>query len=438
MRITLEPYQESMRDFLLSKERAYCCVGLGLGKTSSTLAALQELFVNGECRSALVVAPLRVAKMTWPNEIAKWDEFRWMKIEHLRNDPPSGNAQIYTINYERLDRLTDLSFCDVVIFDEITRAKNPKSKRIKAIMPLLQHHRRWGLTGTPRPNSLLELFGQVRLLDDGRRLSPSFTRFRDSYFYPTDYMRYNWVPQAGAEQKVYAKISDLTLTLRSSDYLDIKDTIVEDIEVALPDCVKEDYRELEREFLINVPSGGEVVARNAAVLVGKLLQICGGTVYTDTGEVEELHDSKIKALRKLLTELDEPAIVACQYIHERERICREIPDCVDASKFKGDIETEWNSGKIKTLVADPRSLGHGLNLQGGGRVIVWFSPTWSRELYDQFNARVIRKGQGLQPLIYRILCPATIDDAVIESLREKGEGQQAMLRIMSNYKAIKS
>ena len=437
MLLNLEPYQESMRDFLLANDRAYCCVGLGLGKTASTLAALHTLFKDGACRSALVVAPLRVARMTWPNEIAKWDDFKWMKVEHLRKSPPSGTAQIYTINYERLDQLQDLDFCEVVIFDEITRAKNHKSKRIKAIKPLLQHHRRWGLTGTPRPNSLLELFGQVRLLDDGHRLSPSFTRFRDSYFYPTDYMRYNWVPQAGAEDRVYAKISDMTITLRSSDYLDIKDTIVEDIDVALPDSVKADYRELEKEFLISVPSGGEVVARNAAVLVGKLLQICGGTVYTDAGEVEELHDSKIEALRKLIDKVGESVIVACQYIHERERICREIPDCVDASKFKGDIETEWNSGRIKTLVADPRSLGHGLNLQGGGRTIVWFSPTWSRELYDQFNARVIRKGQGLQPMIYRILCPSTIDDAVIESLREKGEGQQAMLRIMSNYKAIK-
>ena len=435
MKLTLEPYQQVMRDHLLAHDRAYACVGLGLGKTATTLSALNTLFQDGEIESVLIVAPKRVARMTWPNELAKWDEFRWMKIEHLTGREPSGKAQIYLINYDRLGQLSDLSFCDVVVFDEITKAKNPQSKRINAIRPLFRHHRRWGLTGTPRPNSLMELFGQVRLLDDGKRLGRAFTAFRDQHFYPTDYMRYNWAPKAGAENQVYAKISDITLTLRSSDYLPVPDAILEDVELALPPAAQDAYDELEREFLV-LTKDGEVVARNAAVLAGKLHQMAGGIVYNDDQTLSPLHNVKIGALAGIAGELKEPVLVACNYVHERERVVAAIPGAIDAAKFKGDIEKAWNSKKIPMLVADPRSLGHGLNLQEGGRTVIWYSPTWSRELYDQFNARVARKGQGQQPLIYRILAKGTIDEAIVETLRERGDAQNAMLRVMSNYRKL--
>lgn len=435
MKLTLEPYQQVMRDHLLTHDRAYACVGLGLGKTATTLSALNTLFQDGEIESVLIVAPKRVARMTWPNELAKWDEFRWMKIEHLTGREPSGKAQIYLINYDRLGQLSDLSFCDVVVFDEITKAKNPQSKRINAIRPLFRHHRRWGLTGTPRPNSLMELFGQVRLLDDGKRLGRAFTAFRDQHFYPTDYMRYNWAPKPGAENQVYAKISDITLTLRSSDYLPVPDAILDDVELALPPAAQDAYDELEREFLV-LTKDGEVVARNAAVLAGKLHQMAGGIVYNDDQTLSPLHNVKIGALAGIAGELKEPVLVACNYVHERERVVAAIPGAVDAAKFKGDIEKAWNSKKIPMLVADPRSLGHGLNLQEGGRTVIWYSPTWSRELYDQFNARVARKGQGQQPLIYRILAKGTIDEAIVETLRERGDAQNAMLRVMSNYRKL--
>ena len=437
MKFNPEPYQLVMRDHLLNNERAYANVGLGLGKTASTLSALNELFKDGAIRAALVIAPLRVARVTWPNEIQKWDTFKWMKTEILKGQKPSGKAHVYLINDERLSQLDDLKFCDVVVFDEITKAKNPTSKRIKALRPLLKHQRRWGLTGTPRPNSLLEIFAQIRLLDDGKRLGTAFAGFRDGYFYPTDYMRYNWEPKAGSEGKVYAKIQDMTVTLRSSDYLDIPDTLLQDIDVPLPDTVRAAYEELEKQFLIATKEG-EVVARNAATLVGKLHQICGGTVYNDERIIEELHDAKIKALGKLVTNIGEPVLVACNYVHERERICRDLSSlgAVDVAKFKGDIEKAWNSGVIPILVADPRSIGHGLNMQAGGRTVVWYSPTWSRELYDQFNARVARKGQDKQPQIYRLISPNTIDEAIIETLREKGDAQHEMTRVMSNYRKL--
>ena len=437
MKLNLEPYQQQMVDHLLANDRAYASVGLGLGKTASTLAALNTLFQDGAIKAALIVAPKRVARMTWPNEIAKWDQFRWMKVEHLLNDLPSGKAQIYLINYDRLDRLESLKFCDVVVFDEITKAKNPQSKRINAIRPLFKGQRRWGLTGTPRPNSLMELFAQIRLLDDGQRLGRAFGLFRDANFFPTDYMRYNWAPKPGAEQRVYTKISDLTVTLRSSDYLNVPDAILNDVEISLSPVAQDAYDELEKQFLV-LTKDGEVVARNAAVLAGKLHQIAGGTVYNDDKTISQLHDGKIVVLEEIVRDVKEPLLVACNYVHERERVVASIKGAVDASKFKGDIEKAWNSGGIPMLVADPRSLGHGLNLQQGGRTVVWFSPTWSRELYDQFNARVARKGQSQQPLIYRILAKGTIDEAIVETLRERGDAQNAMLRVMANYRKMVS
>lgn len=430
-----EPYQEVARQFLLAHDRSYLSVGLGLGKTASTLSAINSLFLEGEIRAALVIAPKRVARVTWPNEIAKWDQFRWMKTEILEGQKPSGKAQIYLINYDRLQQLEDLKFCDVVVFDEITKLKNHASKRAKALRPKLKHHRRWALTGTPRPNSLMELFGQIRMLDDGKRLGAAFTSFRDCYFYPTDYMRYNWAPKPQSEDKIYQRIADITLTLRSSDYLNVPDTVLTDIEVPLPQSVEDAYGELEKQFLL-LTKDGEVVARNAATLVGKLHQICGGAVYNDDKTLTELHTAKIEVLGKLVMQIGEPVLVACNYIHERERICAAIPFAVDASKVKGDIETIWNTGTVAALVCDPRSLGHGLNLQQGGRTVIWYSPTWSRENYDQFNARVARKGQDKVPQIYRLICPRTVDEAIIETLRERGDQQQAMLQVMSNYRKL--
>lgn len=437
MRLSLEPYQMVMRDFLVSNPIAYCTVGLGLGKTATTLSALNELFMDGAIRSALIVAPLRVARMTWPNEVEKWEQFRWMETEHLKGDKPSGKAQLYFINYERLPSLESLDFCDVVVFDEVTRAKNHASKRIKTFRPLLKkRHYRWGLTGTPRPNSVLELFAQIRLLDDGQRLGLKYDYFKQRYCYPTDYMRYNWVPRPGAEEIIYSKISDMTLTLRSSDYLDIPEMEVIDVPVSLSHAGESAYKKLEKDFLAII-NNRDVVAVNAAVLVNKLLQVCGGAVYAEDKSVQKIHEDKIVALRKLVHSINEPVLIACQYQHEAKRICDIMKGAVHVSQVKGNLEDEWNSGRIPALVADPRSLGHGLNLQKGGRTVIWFSPTWSRELYDQFNGRVARKGQDKISHIYRLLVPGTIDEAVVESLREKGDQQNEMLRIMTNYAKMK-
>jgi len=451
MNFVREPYQDLIHDHLVSHSRAGLFAGIGLGKTASTLSAFRTLLADGAVKSMLVIAPMRVANLTWPNEIKKWDQFHGLKVERLRDvgDKPSGKAQVYLTNYERLlktvttggeretlPRLESLDFCDLVVFDELTKAKNPMSAQIKALRPLLKHQRRWGLTGTPRPNTLLDLFAQVRLLDDGKRLSPSFASFRSTYF-DGDFMGYNYTPKAGAEEAVYKKIHDLVLTLRSSDHLDIADTIEEDVEVALPECAKKVYKELERD-LMTLLNGTEVVAINAAVLVGKLLQVTSGAVYSTDAEnvrtVNHVHDDKLKALVKLRARIGENAIIFCNHIHERTRILTGLPGSIDAHTFKGDIEDAWNSGKIKHLVADPRGLGHGLNLQTGGRNTIWFSPCHSRELYDQANGRTARKGQKDVPRVYRLLCPGTIDDATVETLRTRGDAQSAMMTLLSNFR----
>lgn len=450
MRLNLENYQQLMHDHLIAREQAAAFVGVGLGKTATTLMAFRTLLAEGATKAMLVIAPLRVSTLTWPNEIRKWSQFQGLKVENLRNngDVPSGKSHIYLTNparllktvkvngeYQSVPRLTDLSFCDTVVIDELTCFKNPASAQGVVLRSLAKNHRKWGLTGTPRPNSPLELFSQVRLLDDGKRLGPSFDAFKRTWFDP-DFNEYNWVPKPDAERKIYERIHDLVITLRSSDYLNIADTVVEDIEVPLPKAAHAIYRELERELMILIEDK-EVIAVNAAVLVNKLLQICGGAIYSADNErtVVEIHQSKIVALKRLLLDLDgESALVACNYIHERERICQAIPGAVDASKFKGDIEDAWNSGRIKILVADPRSLGHGLNLQAGGRNVIWFSPCWSRELYDQFNGRVARKGQELVPRVYRLSSPGTMDDAAIETLRVRGDSQNEMMAVLTNFR----
>jgi SNF2 family DNA or RNA helicase len=428
MRLELKPYQEQARDFLAYRERAAGLIGVGLGKTAATLSALKLNIADGCSQKALVVAPLRVARLTWPNEIKKWDQFQFFRPQVLRGEAPSKDANIFFINPERLGELRDLSFCDTVIVDELTRFKSHKSERARHLRGLFKGHRRWGLTGTPRPNSLLEIFAQVRLLDDGKRLGESYDQFQKTWFDPEDWREYKWIPKPGSDTRIYEKIHDLALTLKSSDYLNIPDTVVEDIEVPLSKDAHSIYARLEKDLLARLEGGFEAVAQNSAVLVNKLLQVTGGAVYAteegneDHREVRVIHSNKITALKRRLSEYpNENVLVATNYIHERKRVIAAIPGAVDGSEFKGDLE-------------DPRSLGHGLNLQRGGRRIIWYSPNWSREIYDQFNGRLARTGQNQVTCVDRIISPGTIDDAVIEALREKGQGQSDMMNVLSNFR----
>tara|TARA_R110000824_G_scaffold8441_3_gene38370 strand:- start:6832 stop:8205 length:1374 start_codon:yes stop_codon:yes gene_type:complete len=454
MKFNPREHQQMMIDHITSRPASMVIAGMGLGKTASTLASIEHLILNGEIRGALIVAPLRVTNLTWGNEAAKWDDFSWLVIANLRTEEgmrhwENKSADVYLINYEQLMTRGGNGFCkdhlqgvyqpnlpvDMVVWDEISKAKDPQSKRIKAFAP---HRNKFkfhvGLTGTPTPNSYLDLFAQIRLLDGGDRLGLIFSRFQKEYF-ESDYMGYKWTALKGSEELIQRKISDMTITLRSEDYLDIPDVIVEDHCVNLPDKARKQYKELQKELLLMLEKG-EIEAVNAAVLAGKLLQITGGAAYDLDKEWHVIHSAKINELakiRKMLKKEGENMLVIYHFKHELARIQEAFPE---AEKFSEERMDAWNRGEIPMMLANAMSVGHGLNLQEGANQMVWFTLTYSRELYDQTNARLARTGQTKKTYIRRILCNDSIDDAVAEALREKGESQSGLLLALKNLQTL--
>lgn len=449
---TPEPYQREASRWLVEHPHAALFVGMGLGKTAATLYALRDLFADGVIHGALIVAPLRVAKITWPEEVKKWREFAWMKVLVLRGkkdyeEMRRGGYHLYITNYEQLPSLSHYYLAgyrkkhyafDVVVYDESTKLKNPSSHRARMLRQHLSRvPRRWALTGTPNPNSLLDLWAQVRMIDDGARLGPSYTHYVQTYFQPADYRAYSYVPKEGAREQIYEKLRDLALVLRSKDYLNIPPTITEDVIVTLDENARRVYKTMEKELLLLLGDGREVVALTAAVLVSKLQQIAAGVVYETVEEGAEgdtpwhkLHSVKLDALRKI-AEKEKTLLVATNFRHERRMVLDAFPEAVE---WHDKILPDWNAGKVKMLVADPRSIGHGLNLQAGGKACCWLSQTYSRELYDQFNARLARKGQDQETIIYRIIAKDTIDESVCMALKEKDAGQQALLTALHNFR----
>ena len=316
-----------------------------------------------------------------------------------------------------------------------SKAKSPSSKRIKAFRPhctKFKYH--VGLTGTPTPNGYLDLFAQIRLLDQGKRLGIVFSKYQQEYF-ESDYMGYKWTAKKGSEEAIQKKISDMTITLRSEDYLDIPDVIVEDCCVNLPVKARKQYKELQKELLLELERG-EIEAVNAAVLAGKLMQITGGAAYDLDKNWHDIHDAKLKELAKLRKARKAEGknmLVIYYFKHELERISKMFPE---AEKFTESRMDAWNRGEIPMMLANAQSIGHGLNLQEGAHHMVWFTLTYSRELYDQTNARLARTGQTEKTYISRILCNDTIDDAVAESLREKGETQSGLLLALKNLQTL--
>jgi SNF2 family DNA or RNA helicase len=395
---------------------------------------------------------------------------KWMTVANLRTKEgwqmlKEGAAHIYVCNYEftpklirdylKGRRVNKWAF-DSVVYDESTMWKNPSSVRAKAWMPYnMRMERRWILTGTPDPNgNLLDLFGQMKLLDGGVRLGTSFDAYKKRYFRSISdpeapsYAR-RLVPISCAKEAIHRKIADLCLTLRRSDWLDIPDVIEEDIEVKMPKKAWEQYEELEEELLLRIEEDKEIDVANAAVLMNKLLQVTGGAIFhtDDETQVREwfpIHDAKIEALKKLVKrEAGESMIVLCQYHHEQERIRKAFPDAEFMADAKSHTDQEelrdrWNAGEIPMLVSHPKSIGHGLNLQEGGRVLVWFTLWWSREYYDQAIARLARQGQEHVTKVFRLMVPDSVDWAVAESLRAKEKGQRELLDALANLQALAS
>lgn len=435
-----------MLDWLDQRRHAVLWAGMGLGKTVVTLSRVNDLLIDGS-RGVLIIAPLRVATCTWPEQIERWDHSSWFTVANMRTPEglkawDKGTANVYLLNYdlllaprilERLARKT--APVDTVVWDECSTAKAHDSKRINHFRKHNHHFvNRIGLTGTPMSNSLLDVFAQTRLIDDGARLGRSYHHFRQTYF-NADYTGYKWTIREGAKEKIMAKLADLCLTVRSEDWLDIPPTEVQDINVTLPPKARRDYDRMEKELLLEFAAEPDVVALNAAALMTKLLQITSGAVYDEDGGIRPIHDAKIESLVKLRKRLGtEPLLVLVSYKHEMERVLRASP-C--AERFDEKRLPEFRTGRIRTWVADFRSLSHGIDgLQDACSHICWFTPPWSRERYDQSNARIARTGQGKPTFIHRLLVPGTADDAVVEALRSHGEEKESLLIAVRNLQRI--
>lgn len=437
-------------------------VGLGVGKTAACLSALNTLFTEASAYGALVVAPLRVANLTWQMEIRDWDEFSWMRVANLRTEQGQraflhGRAHVYSINYEGLNTLVNLVErrgkrplpYDVVIFDELTRAKNPSSKRInlyRKLVPRVERH--WGLTGTPVPNSTMDLFSQVRLIDGGTRLGRNALEFKKTYFFPPENAydpHAKWLPKAFAVDTVESKIADITVTLKSSDWLDIPDTTYCDVDIVLTPELRKKYHTLEMELVMQLNKEKVLNVTSAAALVTKLLQFTSGHIYDEERGVHHIHHLKFDALAKIAKEEKSPLFVASIFKHEQDRLRQLFPQ----AKFFGDAKNprsqeallnEWNAGKIPMLVSHPASVGHGLNFQHGGSTIVWLTLTYSREYYEQMIARLARRGQKNVTKVYRLIASGTVDDAVAEALASKAENEARLisaLQMLESYREQK-
>lgn len=450
--------QHIITDHLRRCDDALVFVGMGIGKTAAVLHHLAELFLTGEAVAALIVAPLRVANLTWPAEVRDWPELRWMRVANLRTDSGQrdflhGRAHLYLINYESIHQLVSLverrggkTPYDVCVFDELTRAKNPSSKRINLYrrkVPRVQ--RNIGLTGTPMPNSHIDLFAQVRLIDDGKRLGTNFTKFKQEFFMQPAYPFAPWKEKKGTPEHIERKIHDITVTLKSSDWLNIPDTVYEDVEVHFTPALQEKYDTLERELVIELRKDKTINVASSAALITKLLQFTSGEMYDDVGEHHPIHDLKFDALREIIKKEKQPVFVVCAFKHEYQRMRRDFPQAVffnDAKTIEAQTQlmADWTAKKIPVLFGHPASIGHGLNLQYGSSVLAFISLTYNREHYEQVISRFARRGQTEITKVYRLMVPSTVDDAVAEALANKADNEArliAALQMLESYRNTK-
>lgn len=433
-------YQQKAMDFALSRPAAGLFLDMGLGKSviSLTLVKLlrDEYF---DLSKALVVAPKRVAEDTWPREVQKWDHLKDLKLIEIRGTPAQREkalripADIYVVSRDNLSWLvehyqSDWPF-DVVILDELSSFKSHQSKRFKQLRKVLPYiNRVIGLTGTPAPNGYMDLWSQIYLLDRGERLGRNITAFRRKYcetLYRPGYNEYRLLPVSHAE--IDDKLQDLCISMKSRDYLKLEEPLSLTRYAVLDAKERKVYEEMKNEALLQFADGEAAEALSAAAVMNKLLQIANGAVYTEEERYQELHERKLEVLEELIEEaLEEPVLVFYTFKSDKERILKRIPG-VRILETEKDIE-DWNNKTIPVLLAHPASAGHGLNLQDGGSIIIWFGLNWSLELYQQANARLNRQGQTETVRIYHILAENTVDERVMKVLQGKHEKQEDLLR----------
>lgn len=439
-RADLHGYQQRAVEFIHAKRRCMLLLDMGMGKSVSTLTAMADLLDACIVKRVLVIAPLRVANSVWAQECEKWPHLKGLKVsvctgsERERLAALRRNADVYTINRENVPWLVkhygkNWPF-DAVVIDESSSFKSNSSQRWKAIKRVLPDTQYMVLlTGTPSPNGLLDLWAQMYLVDYGQRLGRTITGFKQQYF-SQDWSGYRWEIKPGSAERIHAKVSDVCLSMSASDYLELPPCIGLTEYVELPPAVQKQYDVFERELLATLPDGQEVEAINAAVLANKLLQWCNGATYTDSnGNWSEVHKAKLDTLAELVELNDEPILVAYNYKTDIARIKALFPDAVLLDKNPDTIK-RWNQGEIKMLLAHPASAGHGLNLQQGGSLCVWFGLNWSLELYQQFNARLYRQGQTKPVRIVHIVAKNCIDERVLSVLTQKDATQRNLLNAL--------
>ena len=434
-------YQSYCIDYLLTHENVGLFLDCGLGKTVISLTAAQELIDRLEVDRCLVIAPLRVAEDTWSRESEKWDHLRGLKISKVLGSEPERraalrrDADIYVINRENVSWLCDQypkrwPF-DLIIIDELSSFKNPSSKRFKALRKVRpQADRVWGLTGTPAPNGLIDLWSQIYLLDRGERLGKFVGRYRDEFFIPAygnGYITYKYNLRRGAEEQIHNRLKDLCISMTAEDNLRMPKRVDSEYMVRMSESEMEVYADMEREALVELD--GTVIDAGTAAAVGmKLLQMCNGAVYDENREVKHLHDRKLDALEDIIESANGNQILLFySYIHDVDRITSRLDGLdVKYEKLKdSDSISRWNNRQIQILLAHPASAGYGLNLQDGGcRTVVWFGLTWNLEWYQQANARIYRQGvQGSTVSIIHIMTEGTMERRVLSVLRGKASTQ---------------
>lgn len=437
-------YQEYAIRYIETHPISALLIDMGLGKTSITLTAISNmLFDSFEVCKVLVIAPLRVAKNTWTDEIKKWEHLNSLSYsliignESERLSALSKKADIYIVNRENIDWLVNKSGYkfdfDMVVIDELSSFKNHQSKRFKSLMkvrPLVK--RIVGLTGTPSSNGLMDLFAEFKILDMGKRLGYFIGQYRNTYFKP-DKMNgpivYSYKPLPNAENAIYEKISDITVSMKANEYLKMPELLTSNYVVELSNSEKKQYDEMKKSLVLEI-TDGEITASNAASLSNKLSQMSNGAIYDDKQNIIEIHSRKLDVLENIIESMNgKPLLMAYWYKHDFERIAKRLESLhIPFSKLDTDTSIErWNKGEIPVALIHPASAGHGLNLQSGGSTLVWFGLTWSLELYQQTNARLYRQGQKNTVVIQHIIAKGTIDEQILKALQRKDKTQSDLI-----------
>lgn len=449
---TPHAYQKRAEDFVVSRRFCALFLDMGLGKSVITLTALQRLRDDYlEISRVLVIAPKSVARNTWTGECAKWDHLQGTRVSVVmgtarqRERALETDADLYVTNRDNVTWLVEQYGKDLVrwpfdcvVLDESTSFKNPSSRRFKSLRKVRPYITRMILlTGTPSPNGLMDLWPQLWLLDLGQRLGRTLGTYRGLYFHPgrrNGDIVYEWVPKTGAREKIAEKIQDICLSMKAEEYIQLPDKIVMTVPVSLTDVEMKGYRTFEKEQLLQVDESS-IEATTAATLTNKLLQFTGGALYDMEHNSIDVGSSKMEALADLIEAADEPVLVFYAYQHELERMCKTFAHLAPVH-FTGEPEilSDWNLGQIRLLLCHPASVAYGLNMQQGGRIIVWYTPTWNLELYEQANARIFRQGQVKPVLIYHLIAPGTMDERVMAALSGKGSLQDELMRRIKELK----